>query len=217
MRLEGNKVILESTACTCTYSGKPGTVAKRISCPKCGGTGNGLKGGRNGCKKCYGFGTTYSDTETVTCTACNGTALVPENNCNTMPDEMYLSLPFKVYRHERSLTYGESLLGWGCVYSCTDYGDAFSASDESVIADVRTHLYVQLCKVANKENQLCDHVGIFIARNGYSVRGVFRSDGLDAIAEIASQNSYADGMQQGTAIARDGGNGTLGGIYKVVR
>jgi hypothetical protein len=90
----------------------------------------------------------------VTCPVCNGTARVPENSCDTMPDEMYLALPFKVYRHNRELTYGESLLGWGCVYSCEDYGAAFKSSDEKVLADVRGHGFVQLCKVANKELEL---------------------------------------------------------------
>jgi hypothetical protein len=214
MKLEGKKVILETKDCSCTWRGTPGLVAKRVACPTCKGTGRGVKGGRDGCKKCHGFRTAYSDTENVTCSACNGTARVPENSCDTMPDEMYLGLPFKVYRHARQLTYGESLLGWGCVYSCEDYGTAYHASDEKILADVRAHLGVQLCKVANKELELCDHIGIFIAANGYSVRAVYRADGLDAIATIASERSYSDGMVTGLRIAANGGNGTLGGIFK---
>ena len=214
MRQEGNKVVLETKACSCTWRGTPGLVAKTIPCPTCKGTGRGPKGGVNGCRKCHGFRTTYSDTENVTCSGCNGTAIVPENSCDTMPDEMYLALPFKVYRHNRLLTYGESLLGWGCVYSCEDYGRSFKATDESVITDVRSHGHVQLCKVVNKELELCDHVGIFIAANGYSVRPVYRKDGLDAIATIASERSYNDGMATGMKIAAAGGNGTLGAIFK---
>ena len=166
-----------------------------------------------GCRKCHGFKTTYSDTENVTCSACNGTAIVPENDCDTMPDKMYLGLPFKVYRHNRELTYGESLLGWGCVYSCTDYGCAYGSTDESVIADVRSHNHVQLCKVA-KNLVLCDHVGIFIARDGYSVRAVYRPDGLDAITTIAHERPYSEGIAVGQAIYNAGGNGTLGAIYR---
>ena len=216
MRREGNKVILETTACSCTYRETPGLMPKSIPCPTCKGTGNGIRGGRGGCRKCHGLRWTYSDTETVTCSRCNGTAVIPETSCDTMPAEMYLALPFKVYRHNRELTYGENLLGWGCVYSCTDYGRAYGATDEAVLAEVRgkDHTWVQLCKVANKDLELCDHVGVFIAHNGYSVRPVYRADGLDAIAAIASENSYADGMTQGLKIALEGGNGTLGGIYK---
>jgi hypothetical protein len=131
-----------------------------------------------------------------------------------MPDEMYLALPFKVYRHNRNLTYGEELLGWNCVYSCTDYGRSFSASDDSVIADVRSHRSTQLCKVASKSLELCDHVGIFVAANGYSVRPVFRPDGLDALATIASERPYNEGMAVGMKIAAAGGNGTLGAIFR---
>ena len=125
MRLDGNRVTLETKECSCTWRGTPGLVAKQVPCPVCKGTGRGIRGGRDGCRKCHGFKWTYSDTENVTCSACNGTAIVPENSCDTMPDEMYLGLPFKVYRHNRELTYGENLLGWGCVYSCTDYGRAY--------------------------------------------------------------------------------------------
>ena len=213
MRLDGKKIILETKECSCTWRGTPGLTAKQIPCPTCKGTGRGVKGGVNGCKECHGFRTAYSETENVTCSACHGTAILPENSCDTLPDEIYLSLPFKVYRHNRQLTYGEELLGWGCVYSCTDYGCAHSATDESVIADVRTHGHVQLCKVA-KDQELCDHVGIFIAANGYSVRPVYRADGLDAIATIASERSYSDGMTTGMRIAAAGGNGTLGAIFK---
>jgi hypothetical protein len=37
---------------------------------------------------------------------------------------------------------------------------------------------------------------------------------LDAIATIASENSYEAGVAQGMRIYREGGNGTLGGIFK---
>ena len=214
MRLDGNKVILETRECSCTWRGTPGLVAARVTCPVCKGTGNGKRGGRGQCKECHGFKTTYSRTENVVCPQCDGTAIIPETSCDTMPDAMYLALPFKVYRHKRELTYAESLLAWDCVYSCTDYGRSFKTTDEAVVNSVREHVRVQLCKVANKELELCDHVGIFIAQNGYSVRAVYRADGLDALKTISSERSYADGMATGMKIAAEGGNGTLGAIYK---
>lgn len=214
MRIEGNKVVLEDRDCSCTWRGTPGLEAKRVTCPVCNGTGNGKRGGRGGCRQCNGMKSVYSRTENVTCSLCKGSARIPETSCDTMPDAMYLALPFKVYRHKRELTYAESLLAWNCVYSCSDYGRSYGASDESVLADVRSHGHVQLCKVANKSLELCDHVGIFIAANGYSVRAVFQADGLDALKTIASERSYSDGMATGNRIWADGGNGTLGAIYK---
>ena len=214
MRIEGNKVVLEDRDCSCTWRGTPGLEAKRVTCPVCKGTGNGKRGGRGQCKGCYGRKSVYSKTENVTCSLCKGSARIPETSCDTMPDAMYLALPFKVYRHKRELTYAESLLAWNCVYSCSDYGRSYGASDESVLADVRSHGHVQLCKVANKSLELCDHVGIFVAANGYSVRAVFQADGLDALKTIASERSYSDGMATGMKIAANGGNGTLGAIYK---
>ena len=213
MRLEGNKVILEDQECW--WCGSTGLAAGQESCLKCGGTGKGPKGGARGCRRCSGFGRVRSEVLKVTCGCCKGTGRKPETDCDYMPKDMYLALPFKVYRHERLLTYGENLLGWGCVYSCTDYGRSYGATDESVLADVRSdsHCGVQLCKVA-KNLELCNHIGIFVAANGYSVRAVYRTDGLDALATIASERSYSDGMVTGMKIAAAGGNGTLGGIFK---
>jgi hypothetical protein len=90
-------------------------------------------------------------------------------------------------------------------------------SDETVIAEIKNEKggdFLQLCKIANKENQLADHIGIFINRNGYSVRAVYESDAADAKRIIASERGKDEGFRVGTAIARNGGNGTLGAIYR---
>jgi hypothetical protein len=89
------------------------------------------------------------------------------------------------------------------------------STDEAIIAKVRTEeRYTQLIKVANRENQLCDHIGIFVNRDGYSVRAIFSPDGQDAIETIAHERGKDEGLRVGVSIARNGGNGTLGAIYK---
>ncbi len=211
MQLNGNAITLELRPCTsCNGSGR---AAKQVTCPACKGTGNGPKGGHNGCKKCSGLRYVYSRTETVTCGSCDGAGHVPENDCDTMPDAWWQALTFKVYRHERAISFNEYLLGLGCVFSCTDYGRAYESTDEKVIADVRAHTWIQLCKVA-KDLTMCDHVGIFIAHNGYSVRAVYTPDAHDAIATIANERGKDEGFRVGGILAGEGLNGTMGAVYK---
>lgn len=90
-------------------------------------------------------------------------------------------------------------------------------TDEAIIAKVKSEEdghFLQLCKVANKENRLADHIGIFVNRQGFSVRAVYESDATDTKRIIARERGKDEGFRFGTAIARNGGNGTLGAIYK---
>lgn len=68
----------------------------------------------------------------VDCFSCTGTGQVPENICDTVPGEWWKALEFKVYRSDRGQTYNEYLLGMGCVYSSTDYGDHKRLTDASL-------------------------------------------------------------------------------------
>jgi RecJ-like exonuclease len=187
-------------------------------CSECHGTGRGKRGGRNGCQKCNGMGKIIVQTSRLEiCPNCNGTGKQPENNCDDIPAGWWQSFTFKVYRQERNQTYNEYLLGVGCVYSCTDYGTATGMTDEAIIAKVKSEEdghFLQLCKVANKENRLADHIGIFVNRQGFSVRAVYESDATDTKRIIARERGKDEGFRFGTAIARNGGNGTLGAIYK---
>jgi len=71
----------------------------------------------------------------------------------------------------------ESLLGFGCVYSITDYGEHKKFTDNELIDKVRdSESFIQACKIAKDDGTLCDHVGIFCNNNGYSVRPVYNED-----------------------------------------
>jgi hypothetical protein len=213
MKLSEDKktVILEKKPCV--WCDGTGLSAKQVPCYTCKGTGRGPRGGKGGCRKCSGFGHVYSPTEKETCTGCMGEKMVPENDCDSMPDEWWHNMTFKVYRQDRDQTYNEFLLAHNCVFSCSDYGKAAGASDESIIESVRKETYVQLCKVA-RDLKFCDHVGIFVNRGGYSVRAVFGSDASETLKTIASERGIDEGMAVGNAIAAAGGNGTMGAIYK---
>lgn len=90
-------------------------------------------------------------------------------------------------------------------------------TDEALIAKIKSEEdghFLQLCKIANKENRLADHIGIFVNRQGFSVRAVYESDATDAKRTIARERGKSEGFQVGAKIARNGGNGTLGAIYR---
>ena len=213
MKRDGKKVTLEMVSCTWCHG--TGTAAALVLCPNCEGTGRGPRGGENGCRKCNGMRKVYSHTLTETCTSCNGAGQVPETNCDTMPAEWWSAFDFRVYRQDRAQTYNEYLLAHGCVYSCTDYGAAAGMSDDAIIAKVKDEeRFTQLTKVANKDNILCNHIGIFINRDGYSVRAVYDLDGSDALYILGRERGKEDGLRVGNAIAQAGGNGTMGAIYK---
>jgi hypothetical protein len=131
-----------------------------------------------------------------------------------MPNAWWAEFDFRVYRQDRGISYNESLLGRGCVYSCVDYGRAYDAPDDTaVLASVRAHTFIQLTKVAHA-GRLCDHIGIFVNRGGYSVRACYLPDGQDAAAMIALERGKAEGFAVGERLAQAGSNGTLGAIYR---
>lgn len=178
---EGNKLIPVSRDCRECF-GKGTIWAEAYKpCPKCRGTG--LKG-RGKCRECNGYqrpnqpnGTVADYTKQKTCPHCNGKpeAFDIPDMTDYLQDEIWQGLTFKVYRDERPLSWNESHLGFGCVYSCMDYGTAYKSSDEEIIEVVRKHTGHQACKVVRDDGTLADHVGIFIATGGYSVRAVFDS------------------------------------------
>lgn len=210
MRIENGKVVLERRPC-CSCSGTQLVAGRRV-CSKCHGMRRGPRGGRDKCTACMSYGADRGlvpdfDNK-VKCSACtDGTQ--PETLCDTLPHEAWLALPFKVYRHNRGSTFNEAYLGFGCVFSSVDYGVAAGQDDYSVIASVKGHQWIQATTLAKDDGTMCDHVGIFVGRNGYSVRPCFEKNASDAQSQLVTEPSESTGMLLGSMIAAAGGNGTL--------
>lgn len=212
MRVENNTLVLEPTNCMCG----DGTQPTRQVCTTCDGTGRGPRGGRNGCRSCLGgCGWTWNHEVTRPCNRCGGDFLGAdmEDYCDRAPDEIFETIEIRVYRSGRAQSFNESLLGLGCLWSTTDYGDHQDLSDEALVAKVRkgcTH--VQATKVVRSKDdlRLPDHLGVFCNRNGYSVRPVFE----EGVYGLTSERPYAEGLAVGNAVYNAGGNGTLAGIYR---
>lgn len=212
-------VILGTRDCRSCIS-TPGTQSKRIPCPTCHGSGNGARGGRGGCKKCYGSGNVYDQINRVPCVTCDGNYhnAATEDITDYLPASVVSSLPIRVYRSDRRNSWNESNLALGCVYSSTDYGDAAKMTDAEVIAKVSGTVdgysgmgRVQACKLVNRDDStLCDHVGVFVTRDGYSVRAVFAPNGGESVAkDAASELTHDEATVYGGAVYGAGGNGTM--------
>lgn len=224
MRLENGTLIMEKETCYgCMPSGS-GRVPIRVTCPTCNGTQRGARGGRRthagtGCKTCID-GTVYSKTEFRPCSRCKGTGLDSEDYCSRIPMEVWRDLEFRVIRSNRSQSMNEALLGVGCCWSTTDYGDHKRMSDEELIAKVRDDRSgaTQATNVVRSKDDLriADAIGIFCNDNGYSVRAIFDDLGESPEEQsgINKERTYTEGLIVGAAISRAGGNGTLGALYR---
>ena len=143
-------------------------------CPKYGKVVNRLPG-----KVCPDCGTTrkhghqYLDTGDMKPCRC-GTGFQTEDRYSSLPDGIFRTLVFKVYRSQRPASFNEQYLGLGLVYSVTDYGEHQNLSDADLARKVADHDgYTQACKVVDKDNRFCDYVGIFTNQQGYAVKAVW--------------------------------------------
>lgn len=171
MQIIDGKLVLGKKNCSCG----DGTVSTKVVCKVCKGTNKGPRGG-HGCKKCYG-GHTYDHDIRSVCPQCNGNYKNhdDETTCDYLPAGVFAGLTFRVY-YSNTMTLGEKLLGLGCVYSCGDYGDAWkNRNDDKLIAEVREQTGVQATKIVNANNDMPDHIGIFVSQSGYTVKPVFKS------------------------------------------
>jgi hypothetical protein len=119
------------------------------------------------------------------------------------------SVPLQILRSDRGPSWNESYLGAGCVYSCIDYGDAAKQSDDDLLARVKarqTHIsashFVRL--EDRKQVELVQAFGVYVNRQGYSVRSLFASTGVKTFNPIPGAD-----IAIGYAVANAGGNGTL--------
>jgi RecJ-like exonuclease len=204
MKIVDGKIILEVKACS--YCDGKGQREEYQTCP------NWHKAMRG--KACSFCGSTtkhgHSGKHTgkmLTCDRCSGTGKEMEDLYGYAPESIWQEMTFIVYRQDRENTWNESFLGAGCVYSSEDYGQAAKSDNAAIIEKVKASGNHQAVKFAKEDNTLADHIGIFVTRNGYSVRAVF--SGVRAVnAQIAHEPSPTVARLFGGAIAADGGNGT---------
>lgn len=177
MRIEDGKLILEKKDCTLC---EEGTICTKENCPKCGGTGRGPRGGKGKCKPCFGSGNYYNHDKRSVCPICGGNykGFEMEVPSDYAPKELWQSLNFKVYRQNRGMTWNEQHIGIGSIYCCVDYGRAWKEEDSKVIQDVQFKDGKQAgSSFTDRDGVLCDHIGIFLTPEGYSVKPLFVQDG----------------------------------------
>lgn len=176
MQIVNGKLVLGTRNCTYCCYGEPGKMAGKKVCDSCKGTGNGKRGKPGGCRDCYGDRTRPDWDNPETCPQCNGAYAdaSPETMSDYLPPGMFASLEFRTQRHERRATVNESLVGFGFIFCCTDYGAAWKAADDAaLVANVKSHGSTQASSVAKDDGSLCRYVLITVMPGGYTVRAVF--------------------------------------------
>lgn len=96
------------------------------------------------------------------------------NASREVAEKLAAEWEFIPMRFDRGMTWGESYLGLGSVYSVTDYGAAWQQSDAEVVARVRESLStdrMQWTKIMDKDRVITKRIVIKITHGGYSVIG----------------------------------------------
>lgn len=218
MRVENGIVVLEKVECKlCDGTGMYNSY--RIPCPTCKGTRRGKRGGVNGCKDCYD-GTKLIIAHDKVCHRCNGTKLQDESICDYTPDGFLATIPIKVFVRNANITFNEAYLGFGCLWSCEDYGrswDYFAANgdeQEWIEKNIRKEKHTQICNIAHEDTrQLCSYIGVFVNKGGYSVRAVYETP-EEALSAIANERDKDSAMMIGSKAAELGLNGTIIGAFR---
>ncbi len=184
MRIENGQLVLGRKDCYC----QDGTRPSKIACPACKGTGKGKRGGKGGCRPCYGMGHKWDHDNPVVCPACQGAYAghEEETRYDSLPDSEWQALPFRVIRQNRGMTLNEQHLGAGTVYSCVDYGRSWATADDAIIAEARAHRSVQACKVTLDSGEVCREVVIQVTPGGYAVRANFSPSRADSAVLVAN-------------------------------
>lgn len=200
MRLENNQLILEKEECVfCSMNRLPkGKTASRKACPTCKGKGRGPRGGKGGCQECMGNRKVPDWDTPVDCKCCDGTGEVPETMTSYINEEckkeVIDSLPIKLFFAERGMSFNESYLGIGTIFSCSDYGRTWdkleSRSQESIrnfLEQIRKEILesgLQACKIADDDGILINHIVVIVNQGGYSVRPSKTNDSSDIVRKV---------------------------------
>lgn len=217
MKVQDGKLVYETKPCWCAEGERPGQVQEYRRCKY---YDQKVKGRfpADHCPDCdatrqHSHLYSISTGQWKACDRCNGTLRLPEGRTDYMPQEIVAAIPLKVFRLNRGMTFNESLLGMGCLWSCQDYGRAWSSQDSVTLKHVQEELQnhsAQACAVVDEEDRLPQAIGIFVNIGGYSVRSLTP----DRLAKMGLERDYETGMQAGIAVSNQGGHGTLAGVYK---
>lgn len=173
-----------------------------VACVKCKGTG---RRGNGRCRECKRWNESWrADRRPIgmvpdykrpmpggPCGSCDGTGEVLATPTDTLPAETLADVltvcPVRMYPANRELSWSEAHLGMlrgiGTLWSCTDYGtawNAYVADPDAALATIAAKVTtdrVQACKLTDETGLVVDHIGILLARDGYTVVAVpARSD-----------------------------------------
>ena len=221
MKIVNGKIELETEKCVWCSSNNldKGKAPGKKPCGTCKGTRRGKRGGLNGCKDCYS-GTECDWDNPIECNGCEGAGEQQETLTSYLPVEAFKTLTFKVYIADRGISFNESYIGVGTVWSCGDYGRAWEVvsgeDDEEVIQKFIHNVLddasgVQACKItaSMQDPTVCNHVAIIVNRGGYSLRAAFTDDASDVLKQVNGEPSVSLGKLIGMKVYNDGGNGTL--------
>ena len=211
MRQNNGRLIYEPRVCPGCDGGKTVGGFRRCSfydkpmrghpCPDCGST------------RRYGHNCGISTAERSLCGRCEGSGTVLETRYDYLPADILQVVPVLIVRQNRAATFNESLLGLGCLWSSIDYGQAWGMPEDQLYAKVRQAIVKhssQACSVVDDQDCLPPAIGVFVHREGYSVRPITE----DSLRSLARERGYAEGMAVGMLVYRLGGHGTLAGAYR---
>lgn len=141
------------------------------------------------CYSCRGdTGTVVRVELSASCSDCSGTGALPMygpghtlsetwERCDNMgkaASAKFAETVRIVVDRGASFTWGDSYLGLGSLWSCTDYGRAWEGTDEAVIAKIREQLTTgrtQWINVIDAGTRvMADTLVIGLSRNGYTVK-----------------------------------------------
>lgn len=175
MKVIDNKLVMEKVTCfECKGSGE---VTRYEMCPLYD------KPVRNYGGKCPHCGSRnkYSHTAlksyNTICPTCKGEGREQEDRYSYLPKRIWESLDFRLTVKPRSLSWVASYLGYGYIFTVTDYGRYNTKTYDEIIADVIGNAgIIQAVKVTKQDGTLCDYVEIALHDDGYTVGSVFKSD-----------------------------------------